>query len=141
VLHFRGLFIISFVCTESLTLVSDPTSRRFIRWLLFQTFIYISQLIRHSRVCGSYQNFLDRWLLLTRKLGNHGLILVKLKSSVRKFYGRHHDFSGGPGFTLVYSGVRVTWYLAFGYCIVSPSSIYGFCFSFRIFKLFLSIPS
>ena len=26
-----------FVCTESLTLVSDPTSRRFIRWLLFQT--------------------------------------------------------------------------------------------------------
>ena len=30
-----------FVYTESLTLVSDPTSRRFIRWLLFQTFIYI----------------------------------------------------------------------------------------------------
>jgi hypothetical protein len=29
-----------FVCTESLTLVSDPTSRRFIGWLLFQTFIY-----------------------------------------------------------------------------------------------------
>jgi hypothetical protein len=28
-----------FVCTVSLTLVSDPTSRRFIRWLLFQTFI------------------------------------------------------------------------------------------------------
>ena len=30
-----------FVCTVSLTLVSDATSRRFIRWLLFQTFIYI----------------------------------------------------------------------------------------------------
>ena len=30
-----------FVCAVSLTLVSDPTSRRFIRWLLFQTFIYI----------------------------------------------------------------------------------------------------
>jgi hypothetical protein len=30
-----------FVCTESLALVSDPTSRRFIGWLLFQTFIYI----------------------------------------------------------------------------------------------------
>ena len=41
VLHFRRLFIILFVCTASLTLVSDPTSRRFIRWLLFQTFIYI----------------------------------------------------------------------------------------------------
>jgi hypothetical protein len=33
-----------FVCTESLTLVSDPSSRRFIRWLLFQT--YISENIR-----------------------------------------------------------------------------------------------
>ena len=41
VLHFRRLFIILFVYTVSLTLVSDPTSRRFIRWLLFQTFIYI----------------------------------------------------------------------------------------------------
>ena len=30
-----------FVCTESLILVSNPTSRRFICWLLFQTFIYI----------------------------------------------------------------------------------------------------
>ena len=30
-----------FVCTVSLTLVSDLTSRRFICWLLFQTFIYI----------------------------------------------------------------------------------------------------
>ena len=29
---------------------------------------YISQLIRHSRACGSYQDFLDRKLLLTRKL-------------------------------------------------------------------------
>jgi hypothetical protein len=33
--------LFSFICTESLTLVSDPTSRRFIRWLLLQTFIYI----------------------------------------------------------------------------------------------------
>ena len=31
VLHFRHLYIIVFACTESLTLVSDPTSRRFIR--------------------------------------------------------------------------------------------------------------
>jgi hypothetical protein len=30
-----------FVCTVSLTFVSNPTSRRFIRWLLFQTYIYI----------------------------------------------------------------------------------------------------
>jgi hypothetical protein len=37
--------------------------------------VYISQLIQYSRACGSYQNYL----------------LVKLKSSLRKFYGCHHD--------------------------------------------------
>jgi hypothetical protein len=53
--------------------------------------VYISQLIRCSRACGSYQDFLDRGLLLTRKLLNQGIVLVKLKSSVRKLYGPHHD--------------------------------------------------
>ena len=48
--------------------------------------VYISQLIRYSRACGSY-----RWLLLTRKLLNQGFLLVKLKSSLRKFYIHHHD--------------------------------------------------
>jgi hypothetical protein len=32
-----------------------------------------------------------RGLLLTSKLLNQGFFLVKLKSSIRKFYGRHHD--------------------------------------------------
>ena len=41
--------------------------------------VYISQLIRYSRVCNSDQDFLDRGLLLTRKLLNQGLLLVKLK--------------------------------------------------------------
>jgi hypothetical protein len=50
--------------------------------------VYISQMIRYSRACGSYQDFLDRGLLLTRKLLNQGFLLVKLKSSLRKFYGR-----------------------------------------------------
>jgi hypothetical protein len=53
--------------------------------------VCISQLIRYSRACGSYQDFLDRRLLLTRKLLDQGFLLVKLKSSLRKFYGRHHD--------------------------------------------------
>jgi hypothetical protein len=53
--------------------------------------VYLSQLIRYSRACGSYQDFLDRGLLLTRKLLNQGFLLVKLKSSFRKFYGRHPD--------------------------------------------------
>jgi hypothetical protein len=36
--------------------------------------VYLSQLIRYSRACGSYQDFLDRGLLLTRKLLNHGFL-------------------------------------------------------------------
>ena len=51
----------------------------------------ISQLIRYSRDCGSYQDFIDKGLLLTSKLLNQGLFLVKVTSSLRKFYGRHHD--------------------------------------------------
>jgi hypothetical protein len=47
--------------------------------------VYISQLIRYSRACGSYQDFHDRGLLLTRKLLNKVFLLVKLKSSLRKF--------------------------------------------------------
>ena len=41
--------------------------------------VYISQLIRYCRACGSYQDFVDRWWLLTRKLLNQGFLLVKLK--------------------------------------------------------------
>ena len=52
---------------------------------------YISQMIRYFRACGSYPIFLDRGLLLTRKLLNQGFLLVKLKLSYRTFYGRHHD--------------------------------------------------
>jgi hypothetical protein len=53
--------------------------------------VYISQLIWYSRDCGSYQDFLNRGLLQTGKLLNQGFLLVKLKSSLRKFYDRHHD--------------------------------------------------
>jgi hypothetical protein len=53
--------------------------------------VYTSQMIRYSRACGSYQDFLDIGLLLTRKLLNQGFPLVKLKSSLRKIYGRHYD--------------------------------------------------
>jgi hypothetical protein len=51
--------------------------------------VYLSQLIRDSRACGSYQDFLDRGFLLTRKLLKQWFLLVKLKSSLRKFNGRH----------------------------------------------------
>ena len=47
--------------------------------------VFISQLKRYSRYCNSYQDFLDRGLLLTMMLLNQGLL------SLRKIYGRHHD--------------------------------------------------
>ena len=62
--------------------------------------VYISQMIRYSRAYGSYQDFLDRGLLLTRKLLNQGFLLVKLKSSLRKFYGRHHDLVDRYGISM-----------------------------------------
>ena len=43
--------------------------------------VYISQFIRYSRACDSYQDFLDGGLLLTMKLMNQGFLLIKLKSS------------------------------------------------------------
>jgi hypothetical protein len=56
--------------------------------------VYMSQLIHYSRACGSYQYFLDSGLLLTRKLLNQGFLFVKLKSSLRKYYDRHHGRYG-----------------------------------------------
>jgi hypothetical protein len=38
--------------------------------------VYISQFMWYSKACGSYQDFLDRGLLLTRKLLNQGFLLV-----------------------------------------------------------------
>jgi hypothetical protein len=37
------------------------------------------------------ETFLDRGLLLTRKLQSQGFSLVKMKSSLRTFYGYYHD--------------------------------------------------
>ena len=62
--------------------------------------VYISQLIRYSRACGSYQDFLDRGLLQTRKLLSQGFLLIKLKSSLRKFYGLHHDLIDRYGISM-----------------------------------------
>jgi hypothetical protein len=42
--------------------------------------VYISQLIRYYRTCGTYQDFLDRGFVLTRKLLNQWFLLVQLKS-------------------------------------------------------------
>jgi hypothetical protein len=51
----------------------------------------VSFISRYSRACGSCHDVLDSGLLLTRMLLNQRFLLVKLKSSHRKSYGRHHD--------------------------------------------------
>ena len=57
--------------------------------------VYISQLIRYSRACVQYNDFLDRAQLLTQKLLKQGYIAPSLKSSsLQKFYSRHHNQVG-----------------------------------------------
>jgi hypothetical protein len=63
--------------------------------------VYISQMIRYSRACGSYQDFLDRGLLLTRKLLNKGFYFIKLKSLLQKIYGRHHELVDRYGISVL----------------------------------------
>ena len=53
--------------------------------------VYISQLVRYSRACGLYNDFLDRARILTNKLLRQGFVAERLKSSLQKFFGRHHE--------------------------------------------------
>ena len=61
----------------------------------FQQYLHMHQLILYSRGYGSYHDFPDIGLFLTRKLLNHGFLVVKLMSSLRHFYGRDHDLVNG----------------------------------------------
>jgi hypothetical protein len=45
-------------------------------------------------------DFLDRGLLLTKKLLNQGFLLVKLKLSLLKFYGLHYDLVNRYGISV-----------------------------------------
>ena len=49
--------------------------------------VYISQLVRYSRACGLYNDFLDRAWILTNKLLRQGFVAERLKSSLQKFFG------------------------------------------------------
>jgi len=55
--------------------------------------VYMSQLIRYSRTCNSYQDFLHQFVLLTRKLLNQGFIETRLRSIFEKFFGRYHHLT------------------------------------------------
>ena len=63
--------------------------------------VYITQLIRYSRACICYHDFLDRVLLFTRNILNQEFQMVKLKSSLRKFYGYQHELVDHYGISLV----------------------------------------
>jgi hypothetical protein len=89
--------------------------------------IFISQLIRYSRACGSYLYLLDRRLLLTRKLINQYFLLVRLKSSLRKFYGRNHDLVDRYRIYVLQMTTDMF------HCVVCSSSIYGFDYLFGMF--------
>jgi hypothetical protein len=49
--------------------------------------VYTSHMIRYSRAGGSYNELLYKGSLLTREL-----LVVRIKSSLQRFYGCHHDF-------------------------------------------------
>ena len=53
--------------------------------------VFISQLIRYARACSSYGCFILRVTRLSNKLLEQGYVTERLKSSLRKFYGRYGD--------------------------------------------------
>jgi len=64
--------------------------------------IQISQLIQYSWARGSYYDLLDRGLLLAMKqLLNQLFLVVKMKSSLGKFYGHHHHLVNSYGIAVL----------------------------------------
>ena len=53
--------------------------------------VYISQLLHYCRACPQYSDFINRAQLLTQKLLKQGYVAPKLKFSLQKLYGRHHN--------------------------------------------------
>ena len=53
--------------------------------------VFISQLIRYARACSSYRGFILRATRLSNKLLVQGYVKERLKSSLRKVYGRYAD--------------------------------------------------
>ena len=53
--------------------------------------VFISQLIRYARACSSYECFILRAARLSSKVLGQGYVRERLKSSLRKFYGRYGD--------------------------------------------------
>ena len=55
--------------------------------------VFIPQLIRYARASSSYECFILRAVRLSNKLLGQGYVKERLRSSLRKFYGRYGDLS------------------------------------------------
>ena len=55
--------------------------------------VFISQLIQYARACPSYECFILRAVRLSNKLLGQGYVKERLKSSLRKFFGRYRDLT------------------------------------------------
>ena len=53
--------------------------------------VFISQLIRYARASSSYECFILRAVRLSNMLLGQGYVKERLRSSLRKFYGRYGD--------------------------------------------------
>ncbi|KAK3101513.1 hypothetical protein FSP39_004134 [Pinctada imbricata] len=53
--------------------------------------VFVSQLIRYARACSKYEDFIIRAIRLASKLLVQGYVTQRLKSSLRKFFGRYGD--------------------------------------------------
>ena len=53
--------------------------------------VFISQLTRYARTSSSYECFILRAVRLSNKLLGQGYVKERLRSSLRKFYGRYGD--------------------------------------------------
>ena len=53
--------------------------------------VFISQLIRYASACSSNECFILRAMRLSNKLLGQGYVKERLKSSLRKLYGRYGD--------------------------------------------------
>ena len=51
----------------------------------------VSQLIRYTRACSNYQDFMERGKVLTTRLLSQGYQKTKLVATPKKFYRRQHD--------------------------------------------------
>ena len=95
-LKINGIFLSPRGTTLPKIIRPDPNSNS---TCLFSWHIYIPnfnskcQFIRYARACSSYECFVLRAMRLSNKLLGQGYVKERLKSSLRKLYGRYGDLT------------------------------------------------